>query len=89
LAAAVSGYTLASNVEVLDASRLMNADYTSKNLSIGSNGVTQGMVQANQLLLLSGNSGSNTIVGGEGVDYLMGGGVGRAGDAGVRWLPQL
>jgi len=86
LSAAVSGYTLASNVEVLDASKLINADYTSKNLSIGSNGVTQGMVQAKQLLLLAGNSSSNTIVGGEGIDYLIGGGVGSVAIGGTDTL---
>ncbi len=88
LTAAVSGYTLASNVEVLDASKLTALDYTSKwsakdannNFVVLSNaGVSKETFQTNQLLTISGNSGSNTILGGLGVDYLMGGGVATGG----------
>jgi Ca2+-binding RTX toxin-like protein len=95
LAAAVSGYTLASNVEVLDASRLTALDYTSKWSAKDANnnfivlsdaGVSKETVQTNQLLVISGNSGSNTIVGGLGVDYLSGGGVGSVAAGGTDTL---
>jgi len=95
LTAAVSGYTLASNVEVLDASRLTALDYTSKWSAKDANnnfivlsdaGVSKETVQTNQLLVISGNSGSNMIMGGLGVDYLSGGGVGSVAAGGTDTL---
>jgi Ca2+-binding RTX toxin-like protein len=84
LSAAVSGYALASNVEVLDASRLTTLDYTSKKLSISDN-VFDAMAN-DQWNLMVGNSGSNTVTGGVGVDFLMGGGVGSVATGGTDLL---
>jgi Ca2+-binding RTX toxin-like protein len=76
LTAAVN-YILASNVEVLDASELWEIDYTSSG-GIVSDNVFDATARE-QWTLMAGNSGSNTIIGGLGVDYLMGGGVGSSG----------
>jgi trimeric autotransporter adhesin len=84
LSSVVSGYVLASNTEVLDASRLTTLDYTSKKLSI-SNNVFDAM-GGDQWNLMVGNSGSNTVTGGVGVDFLMGGGVGSVATGGADLL---
>ena len=76
LTAAVN-YILASNVEVLDASELWEIDYTSSG-GIVSDNVFDSTARE-QWTLMAGNSRSNTIIGGLGVDYLMGGGVGSSG----------
>jgi trimeric autotransporter adhesin len=84
LSSVVSGYVLASNVEVLDASKLTALDYTNKKFSI-SNDVYDAM-GGDQWNLMVGNSGSNTVTGGVGVDFLMGGGVGSVASGGADLL---
>jgi Ca2+-binding RTX toxin-like protein len=95
LMAAISRYTLASNVEVLDASRLTAANYLSLlpktdgagNPYIFYDNVFNAQVGEDYwMLLLTGNSGSNTILGGLGVDYLSGGGVGSVAAGGTDTL---
>jgi Ca2+-binding RTX toxin-like protein len=83
---AVAGYTLTSNVEVLDASRLTIDDYKIQKVSTSDNVFDSKPFTQELWNFMVGNSGSNTIIGGLGVDYLMSGGVGSVATGGADLL---